>query len=429
LVINGHTVENNAGFEEVISVARRGNGEGYIRHRKDGSWEGQYTAGYDLKTGKIIRRSVYARTRSDVVNKMSDKIKEARNGICSDFDNATVAEWMEFFLWELKKPHIKPKTFSGYEEDINRYINTAAIARIKIKDLRRHHIQEFINTLVSDSCPPFLIHRIYRTFRNAINEAEKQNAIQISYANGITLPKKNPKPVRTLSKSEQSVFFDAIKRHRLKAAFIVALATGIREEELTALTWDDYNSNVISITKNAVRVNKYDTRTRKKVGSHIIVQDTPKTDTGIRDIPLMEIAVDALDHHRIEQDNERKKNRLAYEDQNLIFCNEFGGLYDPKHFYCELRKTIKAAGIEHIKFHGLRHTFATWGLEEGIADKSMQELLGHKTPEMVMHYQHLRKEHARIEIDKLAKAFKQSCVKPKPRGLKFKRPKNLTNSG
>jgi integrase len=241
-----------------------------------------------------MQRSVYARTKSEVIKKMREKIKEIDNGVYSDFSDVTVAAWMDIFLWKIKRSKIKPKTFDGYAEDIDRIKNTG-IARMKIKEVRRFHIQQFIQALESDGRPPFIVHRIYRTFRNAVNEAERQNVIQVSYASGISLPKKIPKPFRIFSREEQITFFGAIKGHRLEAMFILAITTGMREGELAALKWKDYKNGSISVTKNAIRKFTYDSTTNKKTGSRIVIQDSPKTAAGIRDIPLMDIAEKALE--------------------------------------------------------------------------------------------------------------------------------------
>jgi integrase len=114
----------------------------------------------------------------------------------------------------------------------------------------------------------------------------------------------------------------------------------------------------------------------------------------------------ALRKHRAGQLDEKMKNRKLYEDNDLIFCNEIGGLYDPKTFYTTLRKICeKTSGLEPIKFHALRHTFATRGLEADISGKAMQGLLGHETEAMTLHYQQLLEKQARKEISKLEGAF------------------------
>jgi integrase len=386
-------------------MARRGNGEGSIRKRKDGSWEARYTTGVNPKTGKFTRKSVYGRTRAEVKDKLTEKMEQVRKGLYCGCEKLRVSEWLDTYLWDIKYPNIKPKTFSGYEEYVRKYVKPSGLAKMKMQDVRRFHIQTFVEDMKEVTTSAFTIHAVYSVIRNAFNEAEKRGVIPISFVSGISLPKKKPKETRILTIQEQEHFLAVIKKHRLEAAFIVALTTGIREGELTALTWNDYKDDAIHITKNAVRVPLYNDTTHEKTGSHILVQDTPKTTAGLRRIPLLPIAKEALYRHRIKQNNERMKNRLLYINNNLIFCNKIGMLYDPKTFYTTLRKILDGAGMEKIKFHALRHTFATRGLESGIAGKSLQTILGHESPEMVAHYQHLLEEQAQVEIDKLADVF------------------------
>jgi integrase len=386
-------------------MLRRGNGEGSIRYSKSKKlWEGRYTVAVDPKTGKQIRRSVYAKTRAEVFKKLREAEKSDQNTY-EGINKLTVYTWMDIYLWEIKQPKLKPKTFSQYVEDIEKHIKPSKLAGMKIKDVRRFDAQSFINNMEKAGRSPFIIRKVYAVLRNAFNTAVKHGVIPVSYANGLSLPETKPKKINILSIEEQRQFFKAIEGHRLEAAFIVALTTGIREGELTALTWNDYQNGTISITKNAVRADLYDETTRKKTGSHIIIQDTPKTAAGDRRIPLLQIAKDALSRHRMKQNDERMKHRLLYENNNMIFCDEIGRMYDPKHFYSELQDILTRAELKKIKFHALRHTFATRGLEKDIPIKAMQGLLGHETPDMVMHYQHLLEAQAHVEMNKLADVF------------------------
>ncbi|MDR1796060.1 MAG: site-specific integrase, partial [Clostridiales Family XIII bacterium] len=194
----------------------------------------------------------------------------------------------------------------------------------------------------------------------------------------------------------------------LEAAFYVALTTGLREGEIAALKWSDFDAGAgtLTVSKNAIRIGVYDPDTNEKTGTKVVIQDTPKSRAGHRVFPLLPKTVNAIQRHRIRQLDEKMKNRQLYVDNDLIFANEIGGLYDPKTFYTALRKICKRTpGLEPIKFHALRHTFATRGLEADISGKAMQGLLGHETEAMTLHYQQILEAQARKEIDKLQNAF------------------------
>lgn len=388
-------------------MAKRGNGEGSIRKRPDGTWEGRYTAGRNYETGKLIPKSVYGKTRADCKKKLDEALKRIESGAYISDESLTVSVWIKHYLWDIKRSQIKPTTFGNYEINIRNWISPSAIYRMKVKDVRRRHIQEFIDGMVKDGATPFAIRNVYGVLRGAFSEAEKREIVPVSPAKFADLPKRHPKPVAVLTIEQQKIFLDSLKGHRLKAAFIIAATTGIRAGELAALTWDDYKDSSISINKNAVRVNVYDDDTGKITGSEVIIQDTPKTAAGVRTIPLMPVAIKALHTHKKAQNDERVKNRRLYKKTGLMFCNEIGAIYEPKYYLHAFYKLLDAAGLPRIKFHALRHTFATRGLEMGLSPKELQELLGHETPEMTMHYQHMLDSQKRAAIDKISKAFEQ----------------------
>jgi integrase len=385
-------------------MGKRGNGEGSIRKRQDGRWEGRYTAGVDPATGKQVQRSVYGTTRKECAERLREKMDQAENGLYIASDKLLLSEWLHVYLWEIKRARLKQGTFAQYVYDVNTYVKGSELAAMKIKDVRRFHIQAFVDALGA-ARSAFVVRNVYGIIRNAFAEAEKRGAISVSYAMGVSLPQRKPKPTAILSIIDQRRFMDAVKGDRLEAAFIVALTTGIREGELAALAWPDYEEGCISISKDVVRAALYDPQTGEKTGSKIIVQDTPKTAAGVRRIPLLPVTVEALRAHRMKQNDERMKNRLLYADTGLIFCNEIGGIYEPAYYRKQMQKIMGHAGIPKIKFHALRHSFATRGLEAGVSPRALQGLLGHETPEMVMQYQHLLEQQARAEIDKLKDFF------------------------
>jgi integrase len=386
---------------------KRGNGEGSIRKRSNGTWEGRYSAGRDPETGTLIRRSVYASTRKECADKLAEKqrITNAHGGLYVASERLTVADWLHVYLWEIKAPTVKPGTFQQYVYLTESFILTAPIAQMKIQDVRRPHAQSFVDGLTSANVKPFMTRNIFGVLRNAFAVAEQRGFVPVSYLSNIALPKRQPRPTQILTRSEQATLLSAIAGHRLEAAFIIALTTGPREGEIAALMWDDYKDGTIAIKRNAIRASQFDPVTKEKSGTEIIIQDTPKTAAGVRKLPLLPIAVKALAAHRVRQNDERVQNRLLYQDNGLIFCSEIGTIYEPEYY----RKTLQKILVEHelpkIKFHALRHTFATRGLEADISTRSMQALLGHESPDMTMHYQHLLEEHAEVEIAKLKDVF------------------------
>ena len=122
---------------------KRANGEGNIRKRKDGRWEGRYTAGYDEKTGKRITKSVLGKTQAEVKEKLAKAVAEAETVDVRRADEYTLGTWLQTWYELYAKPHLRFSTAEYYRRGIELHI-TPRIGDIPLKkltgrDLRHSH--------------------------------------------------------------------------------------------------------------------------------------------------------------------------------------------------------------------------------------------------------------------------------------------------
>jgi len=387
-------------------MAKKANQEGSIRRRSNGTWEGSVRI-TDMN-GVESRPYFYGKTQAAVRKQINAAVNKADHGIYIASDDLIMYDWLIEWLWSIKKEQVKPKTFGWYEELIRNHIQDTALAKMKVVDIRRNHIQNWVKQDMKKNGSARAVNAAYGVIRNSMNDAIRLGIIIYSYADKVVLPKQKPAPIKILTVKQQKLFMDAIQNHRLRSAFFLTLTTGLREGEIAALRWIDidFDEMCLVIKRDAIRVNIYDENTHKKIGSEIIIQDSPKSAAGYRTIPLLPAVVNELRRHRLKQNEEKMKNRKLWQDNGLCFCNEIGQIYDPKTFYTTIRKICdKTDGLEKIKFHALRHTFATRALESDINQKTVQDLLGHETPDMTMHYTHILEEHKKKEIQKLQDVF------------------------
>jgi len=137
---------------------------------------------------------------------------------------------------------------------------------------------------------------------------------------------------------------------------------------LLGLRWQDINfkNGVIHVRQTLVPVN----------GGFIFQE--PKTKQSRRDVPLPNKLRKALKAHQKQQEWEKRIAGDAYQDHGLVFCREDGRPISPRDFNAAFEAITRKAGV-NINVHGLRHTFATRCLEQGIDAKTVSELLGHST--------------------------------------------------
>ena len=127
---------------------KRANGEGNIRKRKDGRWEGRYTAGYDPKTGKRIIKNVLGKTQAEVKEKLKKALEET-NGldVSRAADEYTVATWLRTWYELYAKPNVRTATANRYELIIETY-TIPRIGSIKLKKLTTRHLQKLYKELL-----------------------------------------------------------------------------------------------------------------------------------------------------------------------------------------------------------------------------------------------------------------------------------------
>ena len=97
---------------------KRANGEGNIRKRKDGRWEGRYTAGYDEKTGKRLIKNVLGKTQAEVKEKLAKAVAEAESVDVRRADEYTLGTWLQTWYELYAKPHLRFSTAEYYRRGI-----------------------------------------------------------------------------------------------------------------------------------------------------------------------------------------------------------------------------------------------------------------------------------------------------------------------
>ena len=385
-------------------MSKRGNGEGSVCRRPDGRWQGSITIGRDDR-GRLIRKYFYGKTRKETSEKLNRAIEELRdNRFINKSDNPTVEQWCHEWLWSYKRNSVKQKTFDQYETILRTHI-IPDIGDIRLADLKTMHIQRIINKMHDSGLSHRTIEVMKIVMHAALKQVQRNKLVSENVCENVVLPRKQPKRIRVLNEDEQTKLIAALKDNYIGRGLLFALYTGMRRGEVLALKWSDYDKNekTISITKALSRVRTYN----KNGNKTMLTVTTPKTDTSIRTIPLIDKAVELLAEHKRKQERYMELVGDYYTDNDLIFSSSRGDYLDPGNFNRKLNKTVKKIGIPRISPHVLRHSFATRGLEAEVSLKAMQELLGHSSITVTGDiYTHILKEQKRKEISKLNDVFK-----------------------
>lgn len=372
---------------------KRANGEGTIRQRKDGRWEGLYTVNYK-------RKSIYGKTQEEVRKKLNKILNDIDNNIYVEDSKITVGEWLNTWLYDYKKNTVKQKTFEGYETLVRVHL-IPAFSKIQLKKLTVDHVQKFINAKVKDGLSSRTIRYINTLLHGALKQAVNNGLLVRNVSEAVVLPERKQKERKFLTADEQNRLINSLKDEQQGFILLFALSTGLRRGELLALRWSNYDTEkrYISIKENLSRLKGED-------GKSHLTFTTPKTASSKRTIPLLPDISKMLNEHRHAQTVKRFKAGQLWEDNDLIFCTDFGKPIEPRNLHRVLERACDNANISCINIHALRHAFATRALENGIPLKVVSDILGHSSISMTADiYSHVSVETIETEMQKLSQIF------------------------
>lgn len=347
---------------------KRANGEGSLRKRKDGRWEGRYTAGHDPSTGKAIYKNVLGRTKAETAEKLKAAIDASAEMDDTKKRDYKVAEWLEVWLEDWAKMSLRPSTYQTYKGFLKNHIGPK-IGKTPLEKLTSLEIQRLYKELLESGrvpskesrckpkgLAPKTVRNLHQMFSSALDVAAAQRLIRSNPAKGCTLPRVERQEMQTLTPDQLAAFFQEAKRSGVYELYYLDLATGLRRGELLGLKWTD-----IDLQRKTMRIQRSIARQNGSVGEAPL-----KTKNAYRTLPLSEDAVGVL-----------KEQKKKAGDSPYVFPSPAGGPMSPDSVLHRLQRVLKRAGLPRIRFHDLRHTFATLALQNGVDVKTVSGMLGH----------------------------------------------------
>lgn len=380
---------------------KRANGEGTIKKRKNGTWEAQITIGKDEK-GKKIRKSVYGKTQKEVAQKLTAMTNDLNNGLFVAPEAITVAQWFDIFLADYNKG-VKASTLAQYEYQVRQNIKPA-LGNVQLQKLTAPMIQRMYNEKLK-TLSPKSIKNLHGFMHKGLNQAVMCQYLKTNPCSACQLPRVEKKEMKTLTAKPLEMFLNEIKGKTYEELYFVAVFTGMRQGELLGLTWDciDFEKGQITVVKQLkrerklTRENEYRFDSLKNGKSRVVVP-----------APMV---FDILKKVRRNQNANRLKYGSAYENKdNLVFTDELGNhLCHPTVWKC-FKRRVSAIGYPDLRFHDLRHSFATLSIENGDDIKTVSENLGHATVAFTLDvYGHVTEKMKKQSADRMQEYILSIC--------------------
>ena len=328
---------------------KRANGEGSIRKRSDGRWEGRYTAGRNPTSGKPIYKNVLGKTQAEVKEKLKIALAECEKIDVYKSAQYTVGEWMDVWFENYAAIKVRPsshQTYKGYiEHHIKPHIGSIPLSKLTTLDLQKLYKKLMkagrVERIEAKKQPKGLsaktVRNLNQIISSAMDMAIEQKLISVNPTNKCALPKVEHHEMNTLTQDQLTAFLAEARRSGVYEMYYTELATGLRRGELLGLKWGDidFKDNVIRVRRQVARIDG------------TVVEAPLKTKNAYRCVAITQDVADMLKKKKAD-DNSRSE---------YVFSSETGGAISPDSVLNMLHRVLDRACLPRLRFHDLRHPY------------------------------------------------------------------------
>lgn len=364
-------------------------GEIYIAKRKI------YRFAYQDPLGN--RKEIYSKDLMELREREKEILKDSIDGINS-YARANCTLDFLFERYMSIKKGVKSSTRTNYDYSYNRYVKPV-LGKKKIGEIKYSDLQYFYQSLLDRGLSLNTLEGAHRVIYSSFKIAVRDDILRKNPAEGVlteikSVNKSNP-PKHALTYAEEREFLKALdkpKNKRWKPLFVFMFGTGCRISEVIGIRWVDvdFHDKEIVINHDITYCPREDKDFKCGYEAGL-----PKTDAGIRIIPLLDKVGAALEEERSIQEKYGLFNESVIDGlSGFIFCNRYGKIQKPGNINKAIRRIVedhnaeeavraakedrKPVMIPYFSCHIIRHTFCTRLCENGTNIKLIQQIMGHK---------------------------------------------------
>ena len=394
---------------------RRKHGDGSVRLRKDGRWEGRIVISYDEK-GLPKTKNVLAKTKTECVAKLK-ALRERLETPAPEVPKAglSLGAWLDHWYQDYKKASLRPNTQMSYERRIYQHI-IPALGNVYLDKLTTGDIQQFYahlkqsgrllrRELYGEGLSDQTVRGIHTTLHAALDKAVEEKLIFRNPADNCKLPPAKSREMKVLAPEEIQRLLIQAKEDGYYELLLLELATGLRRGEILALQWGDLNFRT-----GALRVERQVHRVKGE-----LVVSPPKTKAGNRTVLLPAPVLNVFKAYKKTIHSRWMFPSPVKEDSPM----------DPAAVRKRLQTVLERAECRRLRFHDLRHTFATASLEHGMDVKTLSTIIGHVSSATTLNtYTHITDAMRQSAADKIDRGI----GKAEPREQREQAPQKLPPS-
>lgn len=348
---------------------RNPNGAGTITKRKDGRYQ---CAVYVLQPdGTRARKFAYGKTWQECDTKRRELLAKVDQGVPVPTRSAKLSEWLPYWLDNVIKPRRKLSTYDKYEAHVRLYLVPLLGAK-RLESLGVADVRPFLVRLEKETTAA-TAKESHRVLRSALSAACREELITRNVAKLVEPPRTDSRELKPWTLDETLDFLAASRKDPLYAAFVLAIAMGLRRGEIVGHRWSDLDLD------NRVLYARQQTQRRRGV----LYDDDPKSRRR-RAVPLPALCIAPLRWHRMRQAVARAKAGERWYESEYVFATRTGRQVEPRNIYRSFTRVAESAGLRVIRLHDARHGTATLLTAAGVAPRVVMEILGHSQISITM---------------------------------------------
>jgi integrase len=358
-------------------MTRRAHGEGSLYQLPSGRWRDTVELGWE--GGKRRRKYVHGRSQREVREAL-DRIKRTRaEGLTPAPERLTVGRFLDEWLTLTVEPSLAPKTFRTYSGIVKGHIRPV-LGHHRLSALAASDVQRMLNAKAAAGLSKRTVGMIREVLRNGLNAALRAGLLARNPAEHVRVPRPERRDVRPYTSEQLRRLLAVAESDRLGALYIAVVGLGLRQSEALALRWED-----VDLEKGVVTVSGALTRSGRT-----LLRKEPKTAAGRRRLPVPDFVLSSLQRHRVRQLEARILAGSRWVEGGCIFTTTIGTPLDGPTVTRRLHALLRAADLPDLRFHDLRHQFASWLLAGGENVRLVAELLGHQDSSLTLRtYSHV----------------------------------------
>jgi integrase len=350
---------------------------GHVTERRAGVWRITVSAGFDdAGNRQRVTRTVRG-SRRNAERELTTMLRDLDAGTLADgrkpLERYLFEEWLPTVSAVSKRGRALAPTTRQRYRDACRHVSEV-IGKVRLDELRPVHVEKVRDRLLESGLAPQTVSDVLRVLSQALSRAEARGLVgRNPAAPGLVHRPVGERGSFTVidSKLGSKILEAVAGADPWDAAVHLALACGLRREEVLGLRWEDVD--------DAVHVRR--TLTAADGAFHF---GPPKSAAGRRDLPMPGFVARAIHRHRLEQSERLLAIGIRPE---LVVCSPIGEPFQPATFSGMWKDWATAHGFAGITFHGLRHGAATLLLAAGVPDTVAMRTMGHADTRILARYQ------------------------------------------